>query len=151
MNSTMLTIAGNLGDDPELRHTPNGKANVRMRVAVTERRRDDGGEWVDGDTSWYTVIAWDTLAENATQTLSKGARVIVHGRLAERSYETKDGEKRSEWELTADEIGQSLRAAARGGASAGGGDVSRKETGNGTPRRPQRNNNSNRYAGARNN
>jgi single-strand DNA-binding protein len=77
--------------------------------------------------------------------------VIVHGRLAERSYEAQDGQMRSVWEVTADDIGQSLRVAARGGASAGLGDASGKETGNATPRRPLRNNDSNRYAGARNN
>jgi single-strand DNA-binding protein len=149
MNSTMLTIAGNLGDDPELRQTTGAKANVRMRVAVTERRRDDAGEWVDGDTSWHTVIAWDNLAEQAAETLTKGARVIVHGRLTERAYESKDGEKRTVWEITADEIGQSLRGTARGGTSASWDERPERVTGSPGRRPAQRN--GNRYAGARNN
>jgi single-strand DNA-binding protein len=148
MNSTSLTIAGNLGEDPELRHTPNGKANIRMRVAVTERRRDDAGEWVDGDTSWHTVIAWGALAEHAAEALTKGARVIVHGRLAERAYETKDGDKRTTWELTADEIGQSLRAPARGGGSAGWGERPGASSTEDADRQPR---NGDRYAGARHN
>ncbi|MGQ0844341.1 MAG: single-stranded DNA-binding protein [Sporichthyaceae bacterium] len=89
--------------------TPNGKATARMRVAVTDRRRTPTGEWVDGDTSWHTVIAWGKLAEHAAETLTKGQRVIVHGRLAQREWATEDGEKRTAWEITADEIGTSLR------------------------------------------
>jgi single-strand DNA-binding protein len=120
LNDAQLTFAGNLADAPELRFTPNGKATARMRVAVNERRRDNTGEWVDGQTSWHTVIAWGKLAENAAATLTKGTRVLVHGRLSARDWATEAGEKRTSWEITADEIGASLRhgTSEHGGTSA---------------------------------
>lgn len=121
MNETTVTIAGNLGDDVDLRVTPNGKATARMRVAVTDRRQNRAGEWVDGATSWHTVIAWGRLAEHAAETLAKGTRVLVHGRLAQREWTGENGEKRSGWEITAEEIGPSLRHGSlpvQGGASA---------------------------------
>jgi single-strand DNA-binding protein len=111
MNTIQITIAGHTSDAPEVRFTPNGKANARMRVAVNSRYQDNTGTWVDGPTSWYTVLAWGQLAENVAESISKGDRVLVHGRLEQRDYETEAGEKRSVWELTADEIGISLRHA----------------------------------------
>ena len=111
MNTIQITIAGHTADAPEIRFTPNGKANGRMRVAVNSRYQDQTGAWVDGATSWYTVLAWGQLAENVAESISKGDRVLVHGRLEQRDYETEAGEKRSVWELTADEIGISLRHA----------------------------------------
>jgi single-strand DNA-binding protein len=111
MNTIQITISGHTSDAPELRVTPNGKANARMRVAVNSRFQNSAGEWVDGTTSWYTVLAWGQLAEHVAESISKGDRVLVHGRLEQRDYETEAGEKRSVWELTADEIGISLRHA----------------------------------------
>jgi single-strand DNA-binding protein len=101
-------ICGNLTDAPELRFTPNGAAVANFRVAVTPRVRD-GNEWKDGDTSFFRVNAWRQLAENATDSLSKGDRVIVVGRLKARSWETPEGERRSVVEIEAEEIGPSLR------------------------------------------
>jgi single-strand DNA-binding protein len=116
--STMITIAGNLGERPELSVTPNGKATTRLRVAVDSRHRTAEGQWVDGPTSWYTVIAWDRLAENVVEHGRKGDRVLAHGRLEQRDWTTDAGESRTAWEITAEDIGLSLRlAAARGGAS----------------------------------
>lgn len=116
-NATMITISGNLAEAPELKLTPGGKATARMRVAVDSRRRDPAGEWVDGPTSWYTVIAWDTLAENLAETLSKGDRVLVHGRLEQREWADPEDQKHTVWEVTAEEAGPSLRMPARGGTS----------------------------------
>jgi single-strand DNA-binding protein len=109
--STMITISGNLGDTPELSLTPNGKATTRLRVAVDSRHRTPAGDWVDGTTSWYTVIAWDRLAENVVEHGMKGDRVLVHGRLEQRDWTTEAGEPRTAWEITAEDIGLSLRLA----------------------------------------
>ena len=111
MNAIQITIAGHTSDAPELRFLPSGKASARMRVAVNSRYQDTTGTWVDGPTSWYTVLAWGQLAENVASSVTKGDRVLVHGRFEQRDYETEAGEKRSVWELTADEIGISLRHA----------------------------------------
>jgi single-strand DNA-binding protein len=111
MSSTRVTISGNCADVPELRFTPDGKATARVRVAVPERYQNTTGAWVDGSTSWHTVIAWGALAEHLVETVGKGDRVLVHGRLAQREYSTETGERRSVWELTADDIGASLRHA----------------------------------------
>ncbi len=111
MNETPITMAGNLADDPELRFTPSGRAVAKARVAVNSRYQDQNGQWVDGPTSWHTVIAWGALGENLAESVRKGDRVVVHGRLEQRPYETQDGEKRAAWEITADEIGVSLRHA----------------------------------------
>jgi single-strand DNA-binding protein len=123
-----VTIVGNLTDDPELRYTPNGAAVAKFRVAVNRRYKDQSGEWKDGDTSYFTVNAWRTLAENVAETLTRGANVIVVGRLQQRSWETQDGEKRTVIEIEADEIGPSLRWATakveKQGRSGGGGDWS---------------------------
>lgn len=109
MNNVVLTVSGNVGEDPELRITPSGKAIVRLRVAVDSRRQVCSGEWADGPTSWYTVIAWERLAERLAVGVAKGDRILVHGRLAQREYLTEAGERRSAWEITADDAGLSLR------------------------------------------
>jgi single-strand DNA-binding protein len=108
-SDNQVTIVGNLTDDPELRYTPNGAAVVNFSVAVTPRMRDEGGGWKDGDTSFFRCNAWRNLAENVAESLTRGSRVIVTGRLRQRSWETQDGDKRSVIEIEADEIGPSLR------------------------------------------
>jgi single-strand DNA-binding protein len=108
MADTHVTLIGNLTDDPELKVTPNGAAVASFRLAVTPRVKD-GDTWRDGDTSFFRVNAWRDLAENLTESLSKGARVLVIGQLKARSWETPEGEKRSVVEITADEVGPSLR------------------------------------------
>jgi single-strand DNA-binding protein len=108
MPDTTTIICGNLTDAPELRFTPNGAAVANFRVAVTPRVRE-GNDWKDGETSFFRVNAWRQLAENATDSLSKGDRVIVVGRLKARSWETPQGERRSVVEIEAEEIGPSLR------------------------------------------
>ena len=113
MNETQLTITGNLVDDPELRYTPSGQPVVRFRVASTPRFYDKAsGEWKDGESLFLTCQAWRQPAEHAAESLARGTRVIVQGRLRQRSYEAKDGSgKRTVYELDADEIGVSLRNA----------------------------------------
>jgi single-strand DNA-binding protein len=111
VNNILITLAGHTADAPEVRFTPTGKAHARMRVAVNERYQNGAGEWVEAGTSWHTVIAWGRLAENVAESVGKGDRVLVHGRLAQREYETEAGDKRTVWEVTADEIGISLRHA----------------------------------------
>src|SRR5882762_4187995 len=103
--STMITISGNPGERPELSLTPNGKATTRLRVAVDSRHRTAEGEWVDGPTSWHTVIAWDRLAEHTVENALKGDRVPGHGRLEQRDRTTEAGESRTAWEITAEDIG----------------------------------------------
>jgi len=111
MNETQLTITGNLVDDPELRYTPQGQPVARFRIASTPRYYDKAaGEWKDGDTLFLTVNAWRQMAENVAESMTRGTRAIVTGRLRQRGYE-KDGEKRTVYELEADEIGVSLRSA----------------------------------------
>ena len=101
------TIVGNLVEDPELRFTNTGIAVTNLRVAVTQRVQQDG-QWRDGDTSFVKVNVWRGQAENLADSLSKGDRVMVTGRLRQRSWETPDGDKRSVTELEADEVGASL-------------------------------------------
>src|ERR1700751_5835137 len=109
---TQITIAGNLVDDPELRFPPAGQPVARFRVASTPRYRDNAtGEWKDGDTLFLTCQVWRQAAENVAESLQKGMRAIVTGRLRQRSYETQEGEKRTVYELQADEVGVSLRNA----------------------------------------
>ena len=108
MPDTTTIITGNLTDAPELRFTPNGAAVANFRVAVTPRVRD-GNQWKDGETSFFRITAWRQLAENATESLSKGDRVIVVGRLKARSWETPEGERRTVVEIDAEEIGPSLK------------------------------------------
>jgi single-strand DNA-binding protein len=109
---TQITIAGNLVDDPELRFTPAGQPVARFRVASTPRFRDNStGEWKDGDSLFLTCNVWRQAAENAAESLTRGMRVIVAGRLRQRSYETKEGEKRTVYEVEVDDVGPSLRNA----------------------------------------
>lgn len=108
-SDNQIIIVGNLTDDPELRYTPNGAAVAKFRVAVNRRYKDEAGNWKDGDTSFFTVNAWRTLAENVAESLTRGTRVLVAGRLLMRSWETQEGEKRTVVEIEADEIGPSLR------------------------------------------
>jgi single-strand DNA-binding protein len=123
-----ITIVGNITRDPELRYTPSGQANVRLGVAVNRKWQDrSSGEWQEA-TSFFDVIAWRELAENVNESLKKGARVIVTGRLEQRTWE-QEGNKRSVVEIIADEIAPSLRWATakvekterRGGDQGGGG------------------------------
>ena len=126
MDST-VTIVGNLTRDPELRFTAGGKGVASFGVAVG-RRFQQNGEWQE-KTSFFNVTAWDTLGENVAASLTKGTRVLVTGRLEQREYETKEGEKRNVVEIVADEIGPSLRwaraeverIARDGGGNSGGG------------------------------
>ena len=112
MNETTITIIGNLVDSPELRFTPSGVAVARFRIASTPRYRDSKtGEWKDGDSLFLTCQAWRQLAEHVAESLDKGLRAIVTGRLRQHSYETKEGEKRTVYELEADEVGPALSRA----------------------------------------
>jgi len=106
--TAQVTIVGNLTRDPELRFTPGGDAVASTRVAVNERVKD-GNEWKDGEPSFYEVKAWRKLAEQATETLRKGQRVVVVGKMKIETYQTKEGEQRSSVVVTADEIGESIR------------------------------------------
>ena len=128
---TQITIAGNLVDDPQLRYTPTGQAVANFRVASTPRFRDNStGEWKDGDSLFLSCNVWRQAAENVAESLQRGMRVIVQGRLRQRSYETKEGEKRTVYEIEVDEVGPSLRNASAkvtkssrstGGSGFGGG------------------------------
>jgi single-strand DNA-binding protein len=107
-----ITVIGNLTDDPELRFTPSGAAVAKFRVASTPRFMDKTtNEWKDGDPLFLSCTVWRQAAENVAESLQRGARVILSGRLRQRSYETKEGEKRTVMELEVDEIGPSLRYA----------------------------------------
>src|SRR6516162_7069447 len=109
---TQITITGNLVDDPELRYTPTGQAVAKFRVASTPRFRDNTtGEWKDGDSLFLSCNVWRQAAENVAESLQRGMRVIVNGRLRQRSYETREGEKRTVYEIEVDEVGPSLRNA----------------------------------------
>ncbi|GAA3727547.1 single-stranded DNA-binding protein [Streptomyces tremellae] len=128
---TVITVIGNLVDDPELRFTPAGAAVAKFRVASTPRVFDkQTNEWKDGDSLFLTCSVWRQAAENAAETLARGMRVIVQGRLKQRSYEDREGVKRTVYELDVEEVGPSLaRATAkvtknppRGGAAPAGDD-----------------------------
>jgi single-strand DNA-binding protein len=124
MADTHVTITGNLTDDPELRFTPTGAPVANFRLAVTARVRD-GETWRDGDTSYFRVNVWRQLAEHTADSLAKGDRAVVIGRLRSRSWETPEGERRSVVEVEADEVAPSLRWAiakpnrTNGGAKSG--------------------------------
>ena len=136
---TQITIAGNLVDDPELRFTPAGQPVARFRVASTPRFRDNAtGEWKDGDSLFLTCNVWRQAAENVAESLTRGMRVIVSGRLRQRSYETKEGEKRTVYEVEVNDVGPSLRNAsakvnriARSGGDGGYGGGQRGQGGQG--------------------
>jgi single-strand DNA-binding protein len=108
MASNHVTLIGNLVDDPELRFTPSGAAMAKVRFAVNRRYQNRNGEWQE-DTSFFGGTLWREAAENAAESLQKGMRVIVTGRLEQRSWETAEGDKRSIVEVAIDEIGPSLR------------------------------------------
>jgi single-strand DNA-binding protein len=129
-NENSVTLVGNLTDDPELRYTPNGAAVCKFRIAVNRRMPDGNGGWKDGEASYFSVNCWRGLAENVAESLTRGTRVVVAGRLQYRAWENQDGDKRSAVEVEADEIGPSLKwATARiernprsGGATTSGSD-----------------------------
>jgi single-strand DNA-binding protein len=111
-NETVVTVVGNLTDAPELRFTQNGLAVANFTIASTPRTFDRAkNEWVDGEALFLRASVWREFAEHVAATLTKGSRVIAQGRLKERSYQTKEGEKRTSMELEIDEIGPSLRYA----------------------------------------
>jgi single-strand DNA-binding protein len=108
MADTHVTLVGNLTDDPEVRFTPAGTQVGSFRLAVTPRVRE-GDQWKNGETSYFTVTCWRDLAAHAAESLGKGDRALVVGRLKTRAWETPEGERRSVVEVEADEIGPSLR------------------------------------------
>jgi len=129
---TVITVVGNLTDDPELRFTPSGAAVASFTVASTPRSFDKNtNEWKDGDALFLRCSIWRQAAENVAESLTKGMRVVVQGRLRQRSYETREGEKRTVVELDVEEVGPSLKYATAkvtkasrgsGGGGFGGGD-----------------------------
>jgi len=124
---TVITLVGNLVDDPELRFTPSGAAVAKFRIASTPRFLDkQTNEWKDGESLFLSCNVWRQAAENVAESLQRGMRVIVQGRLKQRSYETKEGEKRTVYEVEVDEVGPSLKSATakvvktqRGGGAGG--------------------------------
>jgi single-strand DNA-binding protein len=130
---TIITVVGNLTDDPELRFTPSGAAVANFTVASTPRNFDkQTNEWKDGDSLFLRCAVWRQAAENVAESLQRGNRVVVHGRLKQRSYETKEGEKRTVFEMDVEEVGPSLKYATAkvtktqrgGGGGFGGGGAS---------------------------
>jgi single-strand DNA-binding protein len=126
---TVITIAGNAVNDPELRFTPNGQAVATFRVASTPRFRDQqSGEWKDAESLFMTCNVWRQQAENVAESLQRGMRVVVQCRLKQRSYETREGEKRTVYEIEADDVAVSLKNATakvqktqrQGGSQSGG-------------------------------
>ena len=108
-NGNSVTLVGNITRDPELRFTPSGQPTATFGLAVNRRwQNKQNNEWEEA-TSFFDVVCWREMAENAAESLHKGARVIVTGRLEQRSWETQDGDKRSKVEVVADEVGPSLR------------------------------------------
>jgi single-strand DNA-binding protein len=126
-NETILTVVGNLVGDPELRYTQNGLPVANFTIASTPRNFDkDTNEWKDGEALFLRASVWREFAEHVAASLTKGSRVIATGRLKQRSYETREGEKRTAMELEIDEIGPSLRyATAQVTRAAGGGSQGR--------------------------
>ena len=126
---TQITVVGNLVDDPELRFTPSGAAVANFRIASTPRTFDkQSNEWKDGDALFLSCSVWRQAAENVAESLQKGMRVVVQGNLRSRQYETREGEKRTVFEIQVDEVGPSLKYATAkvtrtqrsGGSSYGG-------------------------------
>lgn len=129
---TVITVVGNLVDDPELRFTPSGAAVANFRIASTPRTFDkQTNEWKDGEALFLSCSIWRQAAENVAESLQRGMRVVVQGRLKSRSYETREGEKRTVFEIEVEEVGPSLKYATAkvtkttrsggGGFSGGGG------------------------------
>lgn len=109
---TLVTVVGNLVDEPELKFTPSGAAVAKFRVASTPRTFDkQTNEWKDGESLFLTCSVWRQAAENVAGSLARGMRVIVHGRLRQRTWETTDGSKRTVFELDVEEVGPSLKSA----------------------------------------
>ena len=142
---TTITLVGNLTADPELRFTPSGAAVANFTVASTPRTFDrNTNEWRDGDAMFLNCAVWRQAAENVAESLQKGMRVIVQGRLKSRSYETREGERRTVFEVDVDEIGPALRYAtakvsrnASGGGGGGYGDDPWATGGSAAGNRPQ--------------
>jgi single-strand DNA-binding protein len=141
-NGNSVTVVGNITRDPELRFTPNGQARASFGLAVNRRWQNrQTQEWEEA-TSFFDVTCWGDLGDNVSESLGKGSRVIVTGRLEQRSWETQEGEKRSKVEIIADEVGPSLRWATaqvtktdrkgpgEGGGSGGGGQAATKPVAN---------------------
>lgn len=126
---TVITLVGNLTNDPELRFTPSGAAVANFTVASTPRTFDrQSNEWKDGETLFMRCAIWREAAENVAESLTRGTRVVITGRLQSRTFDTKEGEKRTVMEMQVDEVGPSLRYAtakvnktSRGGGGGGGG------------------------------
>ncbi len=120
---TIITVVGNLTADPDLRFTPSGAQVANFTVASTPRTFDRAsGEWKDGDSMFLNCAVWRQAAENVAESLTKGMRVIVQGRLKSRSYETREGEKRTVFEIDVEEVGPSLKyASAKVSRNSGGG------------------------------
>lgn len=119
---TIITVVGNLTADPELRFTPSGAPVANFTVASTPRTFDrQTNEWKDGDAMFLNCAVWRQAAENVAESLTKGMRVIVQGRLRSRSYETREGEKRTVFEIEVDEVGPALRYATAKVTRSGGG------------------------------
>jgi single-strand DNA-binding protein len=123
---TVITVVGNLVDDPELRFTPSGAAVANFRIASTPRTFDkQSNEWKDGDALFLSCSVWRQAAENVAESLQRGMRVVVQGRLKSRQYETREGEKRTVFEIEVEEVGPSLKYATakvtRANRSSGGG------------------------------
>ena len=135
---TVISVVGNLVDDPELRFTPSGAAVANFRIASTPRTFDkQSNEWKDGDALFLTCSVWRQAAENVAESLQKGMRVVVQGRLKSRQYETREGEKRTVFEIDVDEVGPSLKYATakvtRTQRSGGGGGYGAQQGGGGQP------------------
>jgi single-strand DNA-binding protein len=142
---TVITVVGNLVDDPELRFTPSGAAVANFRIASTPRTFDrQTNEWKDGDALFLSCSVWRQAAENVAESLQRGMRVIVQGRLKQRSYETREGEKRTVVELEVDEVGPALafatakvtrasRSGGGGGYGGGGGQSRPQQSGGNDP------------------
>ncbi len=135
--SNNVTLIGNLVEDPELRFTPSGVAMAKVRMAVNRRWRGNDGEWQE-DTSFFTGTVWREQAESVAESLQKGARVIVTGRLEQRTWETDQGEKRSVVEVQIDEVGPSLRwaTATVNKTARSGGDFGNAQAGGDVPPAP---------------
>ena len=116
-----VTLVGNVTRDPELKYTPGGHAVLNFSIADNSRVKDEQGEWVDGNTSFYDITVWRDMAENVAESIQKGTRVIVVGRQEVRDYERKDGTKGRAVEITADEVGPSLKWATASVAKTQGG------------------------------
>ena len=109
MADNTVTVVGNLTRDPELRFTPSGQANASFGIAVNRRWQNRQTQDWEEQVSYFNVVCWREMAENVAESLTKGMRIVVTGRLEQRSWETKEGDKRSVIEISADEIGPSLR------------------------------------------